>query len=721
MSTFCLTQQAKDKFKKALVSREINPMELQSMDSETRRSYLEGYVGKENAVKVNALFESKLLLKNQKAGMIAWAEKVGGIKPEVRRDLISKIEKMENVLNPQEEKAFLQDLANTRLGINVTQEEASTISTLAKKIKESESAFDTKTNKWSSEDKRLEYGWNKVQLENYINEVKLKGKPFDKTAIITETPGILKSLQASLDNSFFGRQGIKVLYLNPKIWASNFLKSWATIGREIQGKDALDLIKADIYSRPNAVNGKYRVGGYGLDVLSEEAYPSSLPSRIPLLGRLFKASESAYNGSALRIRADLADQYIKLAEQNGLNMLDPAQAKPLGRMIGSLTGRGSLGKADVLAKEANVLFYSVKFLKSNIDTLLAPSIYVTKKVTGQFDSKAEELIAKESAKATLRIVAGMAALLTIAKLFDPESVDEDPRSTNFGKIKIFGKWTDITGGMGGLVTLAARLATGWSKNANGEWTNYDEGKFGQANRWTAFVDFFSNKLSPVAGLLRDRMKNQLFGGKAFTWGEAIKGLVIPLPVQTADEILKDPKADFKLGTIILEGLGFSSSSYLEPNTKTEILPTNKKIANRDFIETVATYALAMGTDPETAFDRIFKGERIRKVTGDAIIVERIPVNESEAIKKKANAQNPLMKLDHTIPLQLGGSNDPSNLKVVTTADWRSYTQVENALGKALKDKKIGKDEAQKIIIKFKSEKDPKRRKEYGEKIKSKYK
>jgi 5-methylcytosine-specific restriction endonuclease McrA len=74
---------------------------------------------------------------------------------------------------------------------------------------------------------------------------------------------------------------------------------------------------------------------------------------------------------------------------------------------------------------------------------------------------------------------------------------------------------------------------------------------------------------------------------------------------------------------------------------------------------------------------------------------------STAVKKAANANNPDMKLDHTIPLELGGSNSADNLKVVTTAEWSSYTSVENALAKALKNNKINKNEAQRLIREFK--------------------
>lgn len=560
MAKFCLLPQKVQEFKKALASREIDPAKLNKMTSEERRNFLAKYVGKDNAVQVNSLFESKLLLKNIRAGYIAWAKKVAGITPEIRRDLLAKIEKLDRVLSPQEEQNFLQDLASTRLGLEITEQEAKKVNDLSQKIVEARKDFDIKTNKWKSEEKRLEYGYAKVDIENYINDLKLKAKSDGVVDKIIEAPGIFKSIQTSLDNSFFGRQGIKILYNNPVVWTKAFIKSWGDIKKELGGQDAIRAIKADIYSRPNAINNKYKTGGYGLDVLSEEAYPSSLPSRIPLLGRLFKASESAYNGAALRIRADLADRFIELAEKNYVNTLRKDEAKYIGNLVGSLTGRGSLGKLDVLSREANVLFYSVKFLKSNIDTLFAPFKYIGQKTIFGFDNKGAEFASKQAAKSSIRIIGTIALVLATAKFIDPDSVDEDPTSTNFGKIKIFGKWTDITGGMGAILRLAARIALRRSKSATGKITDYNQQSFGARSLLDEIESFIEGKFSPIAGIGRDWLEGKFFDGEDFTIEKAIKRLILPLPVQNALEIIKDPKSEFVFASILLDALGFSVST-----------------------------------------------------------------------------------------------------------------------------------------------------------------
>jgi hypothetical protein len=67
---------------KKLKSGEIDPAKLVEMTSQERRDFFSKFLGEENARQVNALFESKLLLKNQQQGIITWAKKVAGITKE---------------------------------------------------------------------------------------------------------------------------------------------------------------------------------------------------------------------------------------------------------------------------------------------------------------------------------------------------------------------------------------------------------------------------------------------------------------------------------------------------------------------------------------------------------------------------------------------------------------------------------------------------------------
>lgn len=79
-----------------------------------------------------------------------------------------------------------------------------------------------------------------------------------------------------------------------------------------------DLIKADLYSRPNALNRKYRMGQLGLDKLEDIK------------------SRDIFFLETLQVRADSADRMIEEAESQGKDTNDPNIMKEIGEEINAL-------------------------------------------------------------------------------------------------------------------------------------------------------------------------------------------------------------------------------------------------------------------------------------------------------------------------------------------------------------------------------------------------
>jgi hypothetical protein len=120
----------------------------------------------------------------------------------------------------------------------------------------------------------------------------------------------------------------------------------------------------------------------------------------------------------------------------------------------------------------------------------------------------------------------------------------------------------------------------------------------------------------------------------------------------------------------------------------------------DIISTTVLYAKAVGTDPLTAFNRIFTGQRIRRIDNGAIIVERMSLADSTKVKQKLGSTGD-MRLEHVVSLELGGSNSSSNLRLVTKEEWDRFTIMDNYLGKKLREGLVSKDEAQDLVIRYK--------------------
>lgn len=131
----CLPETITSKFLDAIKSGELDVVKLAGMTDSAERSAEFGKVlGKEYAESANTLFENKLMLKDQQAGLIDFIKTLGGLKPEVRSDYLNKIKGMERLLSPSETESFLADATKQHLGLAVSESQAKTIYDLAKAV-----------------------------------------------------------------------------------------------------------------------------------------------------------------------------------------------------------------------------------------------------------------------------------------------------------------------------------------------------------------------------------------------------------------------------------------------------------------------------------------------------------------------------------------------------------------------------------------------------------
>lgn len=571
---WCIPKHLVNDFLDRLKKGEITPDKMKAMSSEERRKYFSEFLGEANAIKVNTALEQKLILKNWKKGVVNWAKQNAGLTPEVRKDIISKVDKMETILNEKQQDAFLADLVAHRLGANVTMAEAANLSSLAKdaiqKRTKVEGLYKAKPNyditKESPEDfaTRMEYGAAKVEFDDYFNKLKDESEriklqeyllPKNWGRAVSEAAGFSKAVIASFDDSVIGRQGLKTLTTNPDIWAKNSVQSVKDLIKVIVGGDkkAMKAIRAEILSRPNAVNGNYRK--YGVDVgVREEAYPTSFPERLPVLGRFFKGSEIAFTAWQYRTRADLFDRVYALLEKSG------GDPEGLGLLVNEMTGRGGLGGLEPVAGVLNKIMFSVRFFKSNIDFLTAH--VGDKKMSPELKKKAAQNLA-------LAILA-VGTVLSVANAIDDNSVEFDPRSSDFGKIRIRNTRFDITAGMASIITLISRITPTmhngkwglWTKNSNTKiYTELNQDKFGAKTGWDVLMSFAEGKASPYARAFIDYLSGKDFKGRKPTVATTAQNLYVPIPVTNFNELKDDPNAAPLWIALLLDGIGFGQNTY----------------------------------------------------------------------------------------------------------------------------------------------------------------
>ena len=577
MAKFCLTKEKTEEFKRLIKNGTLDPFKMNAMTSAQRRVLFAKYFGDLNAKHINALFESKLLLKNQKRGMINWVKQVGGLTEPAKRDFLSRIQRIEEILSPENEAKFLEDLAAQRFGGAITQAEAQKVFEMAELVRKTKAAIPE--NAPIRDPKRIEYGTAYTLFKNYVSELKLEQPTLkelvkDPKEFAIELAGATKGMVATLDNSFFGRQGIKIFYNDPVMWSKNLIKSFSDIEQELRGIDAKLPIEADVYSRPNALDGTYIRMKLDIGLDFEEAFPSALPELIPVYKRLFKAAETAFSGGAMRMRADYADKLLKEASEQGINIQDKAEVEPIGKLVNSMTGRGSIGRFGAIGRILNVLLFSVRFFKANFDTLFKGLWAIGKVVAGKVHPRfTPSFTEKKAAEALLRIIAGMTAILVAYEQITGRKVEKDPRATNFARSKFGNRYFDISGGMTSIVSLAVRLMPTvhngevgfWYKSPNGDFKNLFKPGFGQRSALDVFEDFWEGKLSPIAGTLRDIWQGQHFDGSRPSPKSIAKRLITPISVQELKDMLNDPSSEYILISMLLEGLGFSMSTPFSTN------------------------------------------------------------------------------------------------------------------------------------------------------------
>jgi len=591
--TFCLIPEKIAEFKKALKSKDLTIDELLKMSTEERIKTLKKYAG-ESAKDINLLFEQKLVLKNKMLGVTNLLSKItksGKYSPESIAEIKSALKKFKDlnesrILNPKESEVFYNALADKLTGTEITRAESKHLFGLKATSDEAFTKYNTETSLWASPEARAEAGASKVLLENYIGDLKgdsrsvrqmLKdrgyqfkteykdGKSRAVASLIGDTIQEIAdnsvAMVASVDNSFLGRQGLNTLMTRPSIWWDMAGKSFTDFYKTLKGQKADDALWAKIYTEPNYINGKYDIAG--LFPRAEEQFPTSLPARIPVIGRVFGASENAFTGSALRARTQLFNLYDNIATKNGVDMTDNFQIKSIGTMVSSLTARGKWGKTGE-PKIVRALMWAPKMLKANIDVL-----------TGHIGQNISPF-AKRQARINLgKIVATSAVIGVIANAISPGSAETDPLSSDFGKIKVGNTRFDFTGGKSQLITLAARLIMNETKSTiTGETKKFGEG-YKPETRFSTSLKFLTNKFNPVAGAIVNMMKGVDFKGDKVTTAGIITSMFTPITVQNVAD--SDNSLANTIGNM-LDFVGVSSNTYsVKPPSLKSKLPSKNTL------------------------------------------------------------------------------------------------------------------------------------------------
>jgi len=533
-------------------------------------------------------------------------------------------------------------------GVTPTKDEMSTLINLSNDMLEKRKGWvdDPKlpNHGWANEKERLAFGAAKVDYDNYLNQLRLSERPvleklkgrWQEYKTTKEASGMSKAnwelardfiytindnaiaVVASIDNSFAGRQGLAMLFTNPQIWADTFMKSFEDIARSLIKTEgdvaARKLLMADVYSRRNFMNGNYKKAGLMVDF--EEEYPSTIPGRIPVVGRAFRASETAFLNSGVRMRINAFDLLMDTAQKQGFP-IDDNMAKDLGRLVGSMTGRANVH----VSQGVRAFLWAPKMMMANINFLTAHTI------PGQ--GLKTKFARREAAKNLAKMVSFIGGTAAVINAMRPGTVEIDPRSADFLKVRVGDTRIDMTGGKGSYITLAARTLAGISSVVGGPFEGAIKNtntkilkEVNQLNDPTGRkllyvgVDFLMNKTAPLARTASEALLiGRTFEGDRPTIGSSAANILVPIYVKNIWEAtIGDYPVDNKAAQIIasmVDFFGINANTYRpqqfwgQKNDSEELKIMKEKLDEKSF----KAYNIAYNKMVNTEIDKIVEDER----------------------------------------------------------------------------------------------------------------
>lgn len=364
----------------------------------------------------------------------------------------------------------------------------------------------------------------KRRVNHEIALIERKNRPLKQkiTEGLIDIANIPRSFISSIDLSATLRQGGFLLTGHFREHAGAFKQQF----KYMRSEDFIDQLTIEIEESPNSVlydnSGLYLANKEGNKLKMserEERFLSQFAERIPGIGALIRGSERAYSGFLDKLRMDVFDDMVEQYLKAGLTFeKNPEVFKALAKYINAATGRGDLGVTlNRIAPLLNSVFFSPRLIASRLN-LLNPFYY----------AKLPQPVRVQAMKDAVKFVGAGMSILALAAVAGAD-VETDPRSSDFGKIRIGNMRLDIWGGFQQFVVLIARLVTGQTKSStSGEVGDLDGKKFPFTTRKDLLYRFTEQKLSPSVAFARDLLSNQGFMGEDISIGQQAINLTVPL-------------------------------------------------------------------------------------------------------------------------------------------------------------------------------------------------
>jgi len=328
-----------------------------------------------------------------------------------------------------------------------------------------------------------------------------------------------RAVLASWDLSAPLRQGSTLFWGQPLQSLPALKPMIQAFGSERITKIVDENIKSSKYAELRKKAGLYQAPLFGVSselTEREESFMSRLAEKVPMV----KRSERAYVTYLNKLRADVFDSYAAQWEGTNKTMKD---YKELANAINILSGRGSLGALNKSAPILNAVFFSPRYQASRV--MLPVEFF-----------KATPAVRKMMARNIVAFVAANFAIMGLMALAGAD-IEKDPRSSDFGKIKIGNTRLDFWAGFQQYARAVVQITEGVRKSST-------TGALTDVARSELIASFLRSKLAPVPGLVIDILRGETYIGDELSLEpemlrtQAFERLV-PMFIQDLTEAIED--------------------------------------------------------------------------------------------------------------------------------------------------------------------------------------
>lgn len=389
---------------------------------------------------------------------------------------------------------------------------------------------------------KLEFQRDKLRLE--IRRRIQAQKPRSIWQHIAEPFNLVRAIITSGEFSAVLRQGWYIVLPHP-IRAA---KSIVPMLKAFASEQAAWKIMKEIDERDNAP--LYRRSKLYLSEIDaplsaqEEAFMSRLAGKTPLV----KRSARAYIVFLNKLRADSFDTMLATLAKGG--EATAVEQHAIANFINVATGRGNLGSMEQASVLLNTVFFAPRYVASRFQLLAGQPLY-------RGTTRTRVLIAKEYA----RILIGMGLVYTLAKAAGLD-VEEDPRSSDFGKIRIGNTRIDPLAGISQATVFMFRLITGETKRISGEIVPIrgEDVPYGGTTSSGVIGRFLRSKLAPVFGVGLDIMEAKNVVGEPMTPGSVAVSATTPITYRDIYDVIKEQGVEkgAALGLLAFFGMGLQT-------------------------------------------------------------------------------------------------------------------------------------------------------------------